>query len=377
MSINILVGGDVYPSEENRVLFENGSIEKLFGSLVNEFASADYCSVNLECALTHTNNPIYKAGPNLKSSPESINGISALGIDLISMSNNHILDYGEVGLADTLDAINSKSIEYVGVGKNKTAARRIHYKDIKGKKIAFIAVCEHEFTVATETSAGANLFDPYDTIDDIEEASKYADVVIVFYHGGKEHYKYPSPRLQKLCRALADRGADYIFCQHSHCIGSYEQYKKCHILYGQGDFIMGNSIVTDRTEGLLIKIKISEKNEIEFLPVKRRNGCVDFAAEDEKQAILRAFDERSKNLQDKEFLAQEWKKFCLANKNWYYSVFDSHSRIVRGVDRKLFHGALLKKGYDKGKSLNIFGVLICEAHLELLQTLFEHDYLSQ
>jgi len=88
------------------------------------------------------------------------------------MANNHILDYGEEGLKDTLKAVQSRNLDWVGIGANAEEARRIFYKEIKGRKVAFIAVCEKEFSGATINSAGANLFDSFDTIDDIEEAKK-------------------------------------------------------------------------------------------------------------------------------------------------------------------------------------------------------------
>lgn len=59
----------------------------------------------------------------------------------------------------------------------------------------------------------------------------------MLYHGGKEYYRYSSPNLQKTCRKMTEKGADLVLCQHSHCIGSYEEYNDSTILYGQGNFI--------------------------------------------------------------------------------------------------------------------------------------------
>lgn len=108
---SIIICGDVCPTASNQALFESGDTERLFGNLLPEFLSADYRTVNLECALTNTNNPIFKGGPNLKETPDCINGIAKLGINLVSMSNNHILDYGKEGLRDTLNAVQSKNLD--------------------------------------------------------------------------------------------------------------------------------------------------------------------------------------------------------------------------------------------------------------------------
>lgn len=97
-------------------------------------------------------------------------------------------------------------------------------------------------------------------MDDIEEAKRLADVVIVFYHGGKEYVAYPSPNLQKICRAMVKRGADYVICQHSHCVGCYEKFQGGHIVYGQGNFIFDHSDHPMWQTGLLLKLLIGDRN---------------------------------------------------------------------------------------------------------------------
>lgn len=378
MSISILICGDVCPTPSNRTLFESGNVETLVGGLLPEFQVVDYRTINLECALTETNEPIFKCGPNLKETPACINGIAKLGVDLVAMSNNHILDFGEQGLADTLSAVQSKNLDWVGIGQNSIEARRIFYKEIKNKRFAFVAVCEREESYATPHSAGANLFDPFDTIDDIEEAKKQADVVIVFYHGGKEYVPYPSPNLQKICRAMVKRGADYVICQHSHCIGSYEKFQDAHIVYGQGNFIFDLSEHPMWQAGLLLKVLIGDTNEIEFIPFVKKKERVDISSAEEKKKILDEFHERSAKLQDSEFIAAEWKRFCLSMRGIYLHAFRGRgSRILRGIDRKVLGGRLLKYLYNRRRLCVLHDFLACDAHLDVLRTFLEHDYKNE
>lgn len=374
---SILVCGDVCPTASNRELFESGNTERLFGNLLPEFLAADYRTVNLECALTHTNNPIFKAGPNLKETPACINGIAKLGINLVSMSNNHILDYGKEGLRDTLNAVQSKNLDWVGVGDDSKEARRIFYKEIKGKQIAFIAVCEKEESFATERTAGANLFDPYDTMDDIEEAKRCADVVIVFYHGGKEYVEYPSPNLQKICRAMVKRGADYVICQHSHCVGCYEKFQGGHIVYGQGNFIFDHSDHPMWQTGLLLKLLIGDRNDIEFIPIVKKKECVELATEDVKAAILKGFNDRNSKVNNAHFIATEWEKFCLTMAPSYLHALHGSGRIFSGVDRKILGGRLLRKIYNKRRLCVLHDYVACDAHLDVLRTFLEHKYKNE
>jgi hypothetical protein len=293
------------------------------------------------------------------------------------MSNNHILDFGQNGLADTIKAVESKSIDWVGVGANSEDARRVLYKDIKGKKVAFIAVCEKEESFATETSAGANFFDPFDTIEDIESARENADVVIVLYHGGKEYVHYPSPNLQKICRSMVKRGADYVICQHSHCVGCYEKFQGGHIVYGQGNFIFDHSEHPMWQTGLLLKLLIGDTNEIEFIPLVKKKERVDAPEADIKNKILDEFHARSSKLADAEFLAAEWKRFCLSMRGPYLHCLRGSGRIFSGVDRKILGGRLLKRIYNKRRLCTLHDFLVCDAHLDVLRTFLEHDYKNE
>ena len=372
--ISLLICGDVCPTKSNRSLFELGDVKQLVGDLIPVFKSVDYRTINLECALTETDHPIFKCGPNLKETPGCINGIAALGVNLVSMANNHILDYGEDGLRDTLKAVQSKNLDWVGIGKNAKEARRIFYKEIKGRKVAFIAVCEREFSGATINSAGANLFDPFDTIDDIEEARRNAEYVIVFYHGGKEYVPYPSPNLQKICRAMVRRGADYVFCQHSHCVGCYEKYQDGYIIYGQGNFIFDHSNHPMWQTGLLIKMLLGESKDIEFVPICKKQECVELAVGVDGETILKEFHARSSKVNDPEFISSEWEKFCMKIAPEYLHAFHGSGRIFRGVDRKLVNGDIIKTFYNKRKLCSLNDYVACDAHLDVIRTFLGKAY---
>ena len=150
-----------------------------------------------------------------------------------------------------------------------------------------IHVCEHEYSYATENRIGARPFDEFETMHDIRKAKEKSDYVIVIYHGGKEHCKYPSPRLRKACREMVYCGADVVLCQHSHCIGCYEKFEGSHILYGQGNF---HFVKSDKeyfwNEGLIAEIDIKKKSiEISFLPIIVENGGIKLAQGERKEKI--------------------------------------------------------------------------------------------
>jgi len=271
--LSILIAGDLVPTKTNEGLFVKGEMSSLLGDTLNElFQKADVSSVNLECPLTTNDTPIAKCGPNLRALPETIKGIKALNPTVIGLANNHILDYGEKGLLDTLSLLSDNDIPYVGVGKNlKDAAQSIHVVEKKGWRIGFYACAEHEFTIVTEKRPGANPFDPLETGDIVKSLKDECklDILIVLYHGGKEYYQYPSPGLQKVCRHLVQKGADLVVCQHSHCIGAYEHYSSGDIVYGQGNFIFDMQHPLSK-ESLLISYELEKEKKpvLSFIPIK-------------------------------------------------------------------------------------------------------------
>jgi poly-gamma-glutamate synthesis protein (capsule biosynthesis protein) len=241
MSFSVILGGDLCPvGRAEPVLTGAGSL--LDAVLEKEWFSADLRVANLESPLTECITPIQKTGPALKASPDCFCGLKRLRMDILGMANNHILDYGERGLSDTLDGAKAAAIQTVGAGMNADEAERFLIKELNGVRVAFAAFAEHEWSVAGKNKGGAN---PWSAIRFVRMLSRYAgqyDRLIVLFHGGKEYCKYPSPALQESCRFMAEQGADAVICQHSHCVGSYEVYRNRLIVYGQGNFVFDRKV---------------------------------------------------------------------------------------------------------------------------------------
>lgn len=106
---------------------------------------------------------------------------------------------------------------------------------------------------------------------------KQCDIAIVLYHGGKEHYRYPSPNLQRICRKIVDKGADLVICQHSHCIGCEEKWNSGVIVYGQGNFLFDNSNSEFWKTGLLVVLdfdKTMKQTSVSYVPIIKRDNVV-------------------------------------------------------------------------------------------------------
>lgn len=315
--MKILFCADLYPTSRSAEAFINGDAETLFGDVLPLMKEADRVVVNLECALTHSDNAIAKFGPNMKADPQCINAIKAAHVTDVVLANNHVFDYGIPGLKDTLAVLDEAEIPYTGVGENDTDSRKIYYIEDGGKRIAIVNVCEHEYTYALPDRMGANPFDPFITMRDVREAKRCADFVIVVYHGGKEMCRYPSPRLCNLAHELVINGADAVLCQHSHCIGCYEEYNGAHIVYGQGNFHFTGKTTTEIwTTGMAVELDITDKVGIKFYPYHAEGITISLAKGELYDKLTSEFAERNENLKNGKWLSC-WHDFCESMREVY------------------------------------------------------------
>ncbi|MBO7293224.1 MAG: CapA family protein [Clostridia bacterium] len=312
--MKLIIGADLVPADAAEPLFIAGDGEALFGDLYPIMKGADRLIVNLECALTTSENAIKKCGPNIKADPGCAAGLAKIGVTDVMLSNNHTFDFGIQGLRDTMANLERAGIPYTGVGENDTDSRKIYYIEGEGKKIAFVNVCEHEYCYALPDRLGTNPYDPYLTMHDIREAKKNADFVIVIYHGGKEFCHYPSPRLQRLCHEMIECGASVVLTQHSHCVGCYEEYEGGHILYGQGNLHFAQKSLSwspDWTKSLLVELEIEDDVKIKFYPITMdvNTGHADLAKGERADEIMKPFFDRNEELKDGRWL-DGWRAFC-------------------------------------------------------------------
>ena len=234
-TISVMIGGDIVPTESNSDYFSRGDISHLIDdALLKRLADVDYRIFNLEVPLADEANPIEKCGPALISATGTVRGLAALGVDAVVLANNHIMDQGAQGLASTVVALDDVEILHFGEGKNVAKAASPLVVEAGGRRVGVYACAEHEFSIAGDSTPGANPFDPFSSPQHVSELRRGCDAVVVLYHGGKEHYRYPSPLLRTRCRTLVDSGADVVVCQHSHCVGCEERWHGGRIVYGQG-----------------------------------------------------------------------------------------------------------------------------------------------
>lgn len=380
--MRVLIGADIVPTESNEKAFLDGNLKKLIGEdLKSIMSSADYIVMNLEVPLTDQQDPIRKIGANLCASTGTIKGLKAINPCFFGLANNHIMDQGIVGLQTTIDVLRKNDIAYSGAGKDLNEASEPFFIVIDGIRIGIYACAEHEYSIAGESFGGANPYDPLYSFDHVSSLRNDCEIVIVLYHGGKELYRYPSPYMQRVFRKFAESGADIVVAQHTHCIGCYEEYRGSQLIYGQGDFLFDHSDSELTRSSLLIQIDTDGKDyHCSYIPLLREGSCTKLAMGSEAFEILYGFEERSKEIITSKVIEEKYRELAKDSSGTYLTgVMGKMSRFVPiRILNKLSGYKISKWNYSKNTGLAIDNYLRCEAHRELLTTIYDmklHDEL--
>ena len=308
-SIKILIAGDLLPSENNYSLFEDGNAKELYGSEICQlFADADFSIANLEGPLTDSSLLQIKDGPGIKAPMGTISGIKELGLSAVTLANNHITDYLQQGIDDTVAILGDAGIKHIGIVPRKGVqgvANNSYSFAIDGQRICIYNVSETFFNRPTKDMEGANVYDEWITLNEIKELKRNHDFLIVIYHGGAEYFPYPTPQTRTRFHRMADCGADFVTSQHTHCIGCEEWYNGAYLLYGQGNFLFARQKKYPNLtkQGLLVEIIISDDGfSIKNHVVNILGNVVRY---DEKQD-LSSFYERSKRLDNEDYVIEQY-----------------------------------------------------------------------
>jgi poly-gamma-glutamate capsule biosynthesis protein CapA/YwtB (metallophosphatase superfamily) len=371
-AIRIVITGDTHLGGGRvRDAALNRDAEQLFGEFLPLIREADLAITNLESPLIENGIPIPKTGPNLKSPAAAVGVLKDAGFDLVTLANNHIMDFGQEGLFSTIEACHIAGIETAGAGKSLEEAQKPYVCEIRGTRLAIINIAENEFGTTQNGAPGCHPLNPVQNYYVINEAASRADRVIVIVHGGHEHYELPSPRMKETYRFFADAGADAVVAHHTHCISGYELYNNTPIFYSLGNFLFDSKTpfsgtVTPWHTGLIAELKITKNNiDFELHPFVQNaeNSGLRPMKTDEKKYVEKKIGELNTTIQDDEKLEQAFAEYCNRVNRMYTSYIEPHSiRLVHALRNRNLLPSMLS-GRKKRLLLNLTR---CEAHRDVL-----------
>jgi hypothetical protein len=289
--VSLLVGGDVTVGHHYQTYFDEQvgkgrTREEMFAYGFKEVKAvadaADLFLVNLECPFTESTDKLPK-NFNFRARPEFVNTLLAGGVDVVSLANNHMMDYGPQGLVDTLMTLEQAKIPYFGAGRTLAEARRPALITVGGVRFAFLGYfflgtrnIEPRQVYATETTPGvAGHFSDVAVMErmlreDILAAKAQADVVLPFFHWGIESTYTPQPYQLQLARVAIEAGAAGVLGSHPHVLQAMELHQGAPAIYSLGNFVFGGNWNPRDKRSALLKARFSPGGYLssEIIPLR-------------------------------------------------------------------------------------------------------------
>ncbi len=276
--ITIAFGGDVHFEGLVGVRFADEGAA-MFAPIAQILSSADIAIVNFESAITERGEPVAKAY-NFRAPYSALAALGKAGVDLVSLANNHGLDYGDDGLVDTLAAKRKSPVAVIGIGATERDAYRAHKTFVKGQTVAFLAA-SHVIDgplVADWTARGkhpgiASAYETERLLKAVRAARASSDTVVVYLHWGTEGSECPQDRQTTLATQLVEAGADIVVGAHAHRLQGAGRHGQAFVSYGLGNFIWySHGGIGSITGVLTVKATGRQIDAYEFTPAVITDG---------------------------------------------------------------------------------------------------------
>jgi Bacterial capsule synthesis protein PGA_cap len=276
--VTLAFGGDVH--------FEGAIGSRLaanpataLGPIASVLRRADLAVVNLETAITERGTPAPKDF-TFRAPPSALTALKEAGVDVASMANNHGLDFGQVGLRDSLAAARAAKFPVVGVGRNADEAYRAWQTTVKGQRIAVIGATQVlDSSLAAAWTAGdgkpgmASAYQEARLLAAVKAARASADTVVVDLHWGRELENCPIDRQRALAPKLVAAGADVVVGSHAHLLLGGGYLRGAYIHYGLGNFVFySRGGVTAQSGVLLLTLRGRAVTESRWIPALISGG---------------------------------------------------------------------------------------------------------
>ncbi|MFJ3792600.1 CapA family protein [Kitasatospora sp. NPDC090091] len=267
-SITVAFAGDVHFEGRTESRLAVKAPEQALGPIAQTLADADLSVLNLETAITDRGAPEQKTY-TFRTSPKALGVLKDSGVDVVSMANNHAVDFGADGLADTLAAKESSPIPVVGFGRNAKEAYAPYVSTVRGVKVAVVAASQVEDLTNQKWRAGANkpgiasALDVPALVKAVEAAKKQAPVVLVYLHWGEEGKACPTGAQTAIAKKLAAAGATAVVGTHAHTMLGSGMLGNTYVGYGFGNFLWyGTSNYAFSNETGVTTLTVSKEGKV-------------------------------------------------------------------------------------------------------------------
>ena len=260
--VTIVFGGDVDFDRAVRSAIEAGGVDAPWAGIAPTLRAADLAFLNLECAVSTRGTPEKKTY-TFRGDPSALAGAKRAGVDVFSLANNHVLDYGVDAFHDTLRHVREAGIKTTGAGRNLREAQAPAVFTVGGRRVAFLgisAIIPAGKWKATDSRPGI----AYDTDEQItaqvRAARRVADVVIPYFHWGIEYTYSPSAAQKRAARAAIRAGATMVIGGHTHVLQPVETYEGRLVAWSMSNLVFQSRPESVRTQ--LLKVTINPDDSV-------------------------------------------------------------------------------------------------------------------
>ena len=245
--IHLAFGGDVYLSDHVLKAYQQGGIGGVLGeSLRRQAEAADLFMVNEEFPFSLRGEPAPDKQYTFRLPPDKVSLFQEMGIDLVTLANNHGLDYGREALLDSLETLDGAGIAWVGAGENLDQAKAMKTFEIKGKTLGFLGATRvipvADWAASSSRPGMLSAYDPSLLLEEIRKGKENCDFLVVYLHWGLEQKEMPEEYQRQMGRQCIEAGADLVIGSHPHVLQGLEYYQGKPIVYSLGNYVFGSSI---------------------------------------------------------------------------------------------------------------------------------------
>lgn len=294
--VSIAFAGDILFDSNyavmSKLLANGGDIAAgIDSALLNEMRNVDIMVLNNEFPYSDRGEPTPEKQFTFRARPQTVSYLGDMGVDLVSLANNHAYDYGESAFLDTMDTLEGAGIAYMGAGRNLEEARRPVYYIINNIKIAFVAATQIErldnpdTRGATESSAGVfRCWNGDNLLETVREAKENSDFVIVFLHWGTENVETIDWAQEKQAPEVVEAGADLVIGAHPHCLQQISMVNGVPVVYSLGNFWFNSKTVDTG----MVRVTLNENGlqSLQFVPCLQSGCRTTLVQGEEKNRIL-------------------------------------------------------------------------------------------
>jgi len=292
----IIFGGDVMLADGMEQFYDTEGVSGLLSDeLLEEMRNADICMINNEFQFSTQGTPMEDKQFTFQTNPENVQILLDMGVDIVSLANNHSLDFGTEALKDTFKTLDDAGILYAGAGDSVERAEALQVIEVNGLKFGFLAATRvipvSQWNVEFRRPGLFTTYDDTRLVERIEEAKEECDFLTVYVHWGVEREAYPEHYQTTIAKNCFEAGADLVIGAHPHVLQGIEFMEGKPVFYSLGNYVFAQTI--GRTA--LVKVEVQPDGEATYslIPAYAENGQTQVFTGDEAVELFDYMNEIS------------------------------------------------------------------------------------